>query len=388
MSSNPDSGLQIDADFPGGNIIFDGVDGEVVHVRQDLRDSEWWFYWYFRARGCAGRSLVFEFGGENSPIGTNGPAVSTDGGRAWSWMGLDCLRGEASFEFTFPDPADDVRFCFAIPYLEENLKSFLGRYADNVSIAVEELCRTRKGRSVELLRLGKLEGRPAHRILVTVRHHACEMIASYVLEGWMETVLSDNGDGEWYRENVEMMVVPFVDKDGVQDGDQGKLRKPHDHNRDYAGESIYPSTAALRKRVPGWSNGILRAAVDLHCPHIRGKWNEFIYMVGSPDKRFWREQCRLGSILERVRRGPLPYRAEDNLPYGVGWNKSPIIPGPPGTTFRSYGGWAREELGAKLTACFEVPYAKAREVVVMPESARAFGRDLAVAIREYLSDNN
>ena len=76
----------IDADFPGGNIIVEGIDGDTFFLRPDLRDtSTWWFYWYFRVCGAAGRTLKFQFLG-NNPIGTQGPAVSRDGGQRWAWL--------------------------------------------------------------------------------------------------------------------------------------------------------------------------------------------------------------------------------------------------------------------------------------------------------------
>ena len=80
-------------------------------------------------------------------------------------------------------------------------------------------------------------------------------MASWTLEGVLEAVLADTPDGRWARENVEWMAVPFMDLDGVEQGDQGKNRQPHDHNRDYLGRSIYPTVAALKEFVPGWSAG-------------------------------------------------------------------------------------------------------------------------------------
>ena len=72
--------VRIDADFPGGNIIVERIEGNTIFLRPDQRDSStWWFYWYFRVRGAAGRTLKFQFTGKN-PIGTQGPAFSTDGG--------------------------------------------------------------------------------------------------------------------------------------------------------------------------------------------------------------------------------------------------------------------------------------------------------------------
>ena len=111
-------------------------------------------------------------------------------------------------------------------------------------------------------------------------------MASYCLEGILETVLSDSDDGSWFQKNVEVLAVPFMDKDGIENGDQGKNRKPHDHNRDYEGESIYPSVTALWKLIPEWSGGKLRFSMDMHCPYISGGGNapggaENIYFVGG-----------------------------------------------------------------------------------------------------------
>ena len=103
---------------------------------------------------------------------------------------------------------------------------------------------------MELLRLGRLDGEAEQCVLLTCRHHACEMMASYSLEGIMEAVLASD-EGRRLREQVEFFVVPFMDKDGVEEGDQGKNRKPHDHNRDYDGESLYASVRAVRELVAG-----------------------------------------------------------------------------------------------------------------------------------------
>jgi hypothetical protein len=45
------------------------------------------------------------------------------------------------------------------------------------------------------------------------------------------------------------VVVPFVDEDGVEDGNAGKNRAPHDHNRDHGSHSLYPDAMALQDKV-------------------------------------------------------------------------------------------------------------------------------------------
>ena len=377
---NPVS-LTIDADYPGGNIVVEKIQGDTVYLRQDLRDTEgWWFYWNFRVRGAAGRTLKFEFTNGN-PIGVRGPAVSTDGGTTWSWLGAEAVEG-ASFAYAFAKDAEDVRFCLGMAYQEADLQRFLKRYADNPHLSVKELCKTRKGRVVERLHAGKLDGQPRHRVLLTVRHHACEMMASYVLEGVLEAILADTDDGRWFRKNLELMAIPFVDKDGVEDGDQGKNRRPHDHNRDYFGQSIYPSVRAIKDLIPKWSEGRLRFALDMHCPWIRGKYHETILFPERLEgKENWQRLMVFLRMLEHVQAGPLVFNLEDSLSF-TSWDGSTRNrdDDPP----RTFSRWVRTIPGVFFSAVVEIPYANASGRAVTAETARAFGHDLARAMRKYL----
>lgn len=370
--------LIVDANYPGGNIVVEGIEGDTIRLRPDLRDTEgWWFYWNFRVRGAQNRSVTFSFSGRN-PIGVRGPAVSVDGGGTWSWLGAEAVK-DSSFRYDFSADAGEVRFCFAIPYQEQNLQGFLAAYKDHPGLLVQELCKTSQGRSVERLHVGRLDGRAPHKVLLAARHHACETMASYVLEGILAAVLADNEDGTWFRRNVEFLAVPFVDKDGVEQGDQGKNRIPRDHNRDYIGQSVHASVAALRTFVPNWSNGRLVAAFDFHCPYISGPHNEAIYLVGSSDETMWRQQREFGRLLETVQSGPLVYRASDNLPFGKAWNTDSNI-----GANKSCSRWASDLEGIRLVATVEVPYANAGGWPVTPDGARAFGSSLARALRGYL----
>ncbi len=368
-------GIQIDSDYPGGNIVVERIEKDRVLLRPDLRDTKgWWFYWNFRVRGAQGRTLTFQFK-ERKPIGVRGPAVSTDGGRSWKWLGRRSVQG-ASFRFSFPEQAGEVRFAFAIPYLETDLQRFLARHRGNRHLVVHPLCQSRKGRTIRRLHLGCVDREPKYRIVLVARHHACESVVSFALEGFLAAVLGQDELGRWFQQNVEVLAVPFMDKDGVEQGDQGKNRRPYDHNRDYGNPSRYPSVAALKRLVPRWSQGKLRAWIDWHCPGIG---ETAIYQVGVPDPDRWREQQRFGGILQRVRRGPLVYRAQDDLPFGKGWNGPANYRGRMSSTM-----WACTLPEAKLVTLIEFPYAEVLGRPVTPETARLFGRDVARAVRHYL----
>lgn len=362
---------QIDAKFPGGNIVVDKVEGDTIFLHQDQRDTpQFWFYWNFRVRGSAGRTLTLHFT-KGNVFGPRGPAARTDGGD-WKWLGPDCIQGDA-FKFHFPDNATTVQFAFAIPYQEENLKDFLKAHAKSTHLAVEKLTVTPKGRNVELLRAGRLDGQPQHRVLLVARHHSCESLANCALEGLLG---EDSQNGQWLRTHVEFIAVPFMDKDGVEDGDQGKLRHPHDHWLDYAGDSRYASVAALKLWFAERPQMRVDLALDLHCPAMR---DQQIYLAFGPDPKIALEAARLSELLSQTQRGPLEHDPRHNMPFGKGWN-TPATYG----DRQSFVHWAERLPGLRAAATLELPYATANGAEVSPESARQFGRDLSRAIRGYL----
>jgi len=367
--------IRIDCDFPGGNILIDRIDGDEVYLKQDPRDTEgFWFYWYFRVRGAEGQKLAFRFT-NGKVIGARGPAVSSDGGRAWRWLENDTVTQE-SFVYEFGPDETAVRFCLAIPYQRSDLDRMVSRYRDRADFTVEDHAVSRKGRQVPRIRFGNLGGEPDHRVLLACRHHSCEMMASWVLEGVIDTVLNGSNRGEWLRKNVEFLCVPIMDFDGVEDGDQGKNRRPHDHNRDYLGEPIYPEVAALKELVPEWSDGKLRLAIDLHCPYIRGGNNQELFFVGGPDEEMAKRLEAFSEILESVQAGPLRYSSKHNIPWGESWNNM--------NEARSFGRWAALQPGIELATTLETAYADAGGKPVTVESARALGADLAAAMEEWL----
>ncbi|MBT3604882.1 MAG: peptidase M14 [Candidatus Latescibacteria bacterium] len=365
--------LTIDCSFPGGNIILEKIEDDNVYIHQDLRDTEGdWFYWYFRVQGATGRSLRFHFTGSNV-IGTRGPGVSEDGGHTWYWLGADRVQNQ-SFEFTFGKDAKDIRFSFGMPYLQDKLDLFLNRYKNHPHLKIESLCQTPKGRNVELLRLGSLDKQATHRVIITARHHCCEMMQSYVLEGVMASILADNKLGQWFQSHTECIIIPFADKEGIEDGDQGKNRKPRDHNRDYNNESIYAETQAIREQIPKWQPTV---AIDFHCPHIRGTTNEMIYQVGLEPETLWKEQCHFSTFLEQTK--TFNYQASDNMPFGQGWNTQDNY-----GAGKSFARWAGDLPSTRLASSLEFPYANVKEQDITADNAREFGQDFATALQAYL----
>ncbi len=379
--------ITIDCDFPGGNIIVDRIEGDNIYLQQDLRDTEGhWFYWAFRIKGAAGRTLTFNFT-NGRVIGVLGPGVSPDL-ENWSWTGkesVECgMRNaedgiESAFEYTFSEDEHTVYFSFGFVYTQDHFDRFISRFKDNPFLQKGVLCTSNGGREVEKLVLGRPESEPEHRILFTARNHCCEMIASYGIEGVIQTILEEP-EGEYFRQHTEVMVIPFADKDGVEQGDQGKNRKPRDHNRDYDENSLYAETKAIQETVPAWSKGKFHAMFDLHCPYISGNYNQDIYAVGCREQDIWERVTEFCRILEKVHTGEAPYHEKSNLPFGQAWNTGEARAKGMNST-----GWARSLPGIDIATTFEIPYTDISGVTVTKEHVREFGKSLVKALHEYLT---
>jgi hypothetical protein len=379
--------VQIDSDFPGGNIVVVSSVDNGAHLRPDLRGTtDWWFYWNFRVRGATGRSVRFLFDGR-SPIGARGPAVSVDGGSVWNWLGIENVDDrpvDASFRYDFPKDSGEIRFAFCPPYLSANWQRFVKTVQRCPAVSLLTLCQSEKNRRVEVLRIAPTDDSSQACVLLTARHHACESMASYALEGLISAVCRDDETGCWLRKRVEFNIVPFMDKDGVEEGDQGKNRPPHDHWLDYSGTSCYKSVAALRKLIAEQTRVPLRFAMDIHCSYLRESsdlpgCSEQVFFMGSMEPKIAEEARVFQRVLSRERRGPIAYTGHNDLPYGVRWNSEEIAT-------PSSLGWASKIPDIWVATLLEVPYANAGGVAVTPDSARQLGIDLAKALRVYFED--
>ena len=259
--------MKISKNFCGGNIEVLSVGESEVVVERELRDSTGdWFYWAFCVEDACPQekeqhTITFTFP-QKRRVGKFGAAVSHNLIH-WQWTHSKVENG---FSYTF-HPKEKVYFSFCFIYSDQMLRNFLKEH----NIEAETLCLSRKGRPVPLFRIGTGE----NVILFTSRHHACESTGTFLMQGIAEECLKNP------LKEFSFLFVPFVDYDGVMDGDPGKNRYPHDHNRDYGTEpAIYPEVRALRDLA---DSGRVYAAFDLHSPGFGGKEHDEFYFLKCPD---------------------------------------------------------------------------------------------------------
>ncbi len=354
--------VKINVAFPGGNVKVTQNQEGVVRVEPDLRGDNPWFYWYFEATSTRPGRVSFSFpkkviGFLNGAIGAQGPAISTDRGKTWKWMGKENVDG-SSFFFDFAKVNERVRFAVTIPYLQKELDEFLKRHGSNPHLKKSVLAKSRHGRDVELLQVG-LPGPRVKAVLITGRHHAAETIASYVLEGFLDEAMSARPAGKAFRKKYVLYAVPFVDKDGVEEGDQGKNRKPHDHNRDYGDNSIYPEIRAIKALDKAKK---FRFALDFHCPTLVLNSHQIMYFVG-PKEHPQNNFTNVREFANRIKK-ELPKKA----PFGPAvWLKPVDKPVPMNSHYFGF------KKGTIMAATIEIPFAPSGKATD-PASCREYGQ--------------
>ena len=371
LTSCSPKGIVLDKNVPAGNIVFERMVNDTVYLHQELRGSKKaWFYWAFRVEGAQGRTLTFAFTKSNC-VSARGPVVSLDRGATYEYLAEEGAT-KRSFTYTFPEDAREVWFYECHPYTPEMWDAFL-RKQRGVPFETGVLCQSRKGRDVPFFRITPQTAAPRLSVVVSARHHCSEASAEYVVEGLTATFLEDSELGVWLREHVELIVVPFVDMDGAVDGDQGKWRLPHDHNRDYT-EFRYPETTALAGLIAETQPQIF---LDIHNPGLRH------FQVYTP----YREDMGVmepifSTLMEKYQEGGLNYSTADDMPFGVSWNTAKNY-----TDGKSSAKWVAENIKSiQIARSVEIPFTHANGALVYPSNMREFGHGLARTLRAYVEE--
>ncbi len=342
---------EITQDFCGGNILVENICENYAKVKINYRDSEPWCYWAFKVKGASGCKITFDFG--EDAVGYFGPAISynlVD----WHWSEPDRYKSDEkdrfSFEYEFSENEDEVYFAHNCLYMPDNFKKL-----DFLKQSV--FCTDSDGTECLMGEMGDGE----KIILLTARHHACEAPANYVLEG----VLRELNDK--HLQGYKIVTVPFMDTRGVVCGDQGKGRMPHDHNRDYIADSIYPTVKRMKEFLEV-SN--VKYVFDFHSPCHLGGGNNLMSLVNAYEK--FRDEMNLFSSLFSGEITDNGFLFIDGV---ITWRPEPLE-----GTFSAYVGCLDP---INFVATIECPYFGEEDNIMTPDRYIETGRAFARAIIKF-----
>ena len=365
--------MQINKNFPGGNINVIDISSNKIKLEQEIRDTtEWWFYWSFCVENPDAGDYLFEFT-NGEVVGPWGPAISFDR-ITWDWSFSALSR--TAFKYTFTGLEKKVYFSFSLPYQLDDFKRRL--CGKNDKIEVTRLTKSERGLSVPLLKFGN----GIKNIFFTARSHACESVANYVLEGVIFCLLLP--ENEALLKDYTFHVIPFLDIDGVENGDQGKCRDPYDHNRDYTDRPIYNSIKALIDYSNAHKPDIY---VDFHCPgpgfhryssgSDRDNYPHFVKSQPLVKKQVE----KLGTLLNEVtvynkHSDAIVYSPEHDIDIGVDWLIEEEMNGSSCSFFVSR--------GCSLAVILEIPYFGTKDCVYTQDNTFNFGVDFGKAFMKLI----
>ncbi len=347
----------INKNFIGANITVKSIDGDTVYLENQIRDtSEDWFYWAFVVERAAGRTIKFRFN-KDVRVGYFGAAKSHDL-KSWEWTGK--WDDERSFTYTFGENENKVYFAHNMVYSPEMFDDF----CEKNNISKKLLCKSKKGRDIPYIEIGQGD----EVILLTSRHHSCESTGTYVLQGVIERYLEKPLPG------LRLIAVPFVDYDGVVDGDQGKARIPHDHNRDYRTdeEPLYSSVRAIKDIA---DKNKLYFAFDFHAPwHFCGE-NDSVFIVRNSHVKLSLIEKFSECLESCITPDALPYKSENDHAPDVTWNK---------TSDCTYANYMLNIANAQLAFTLETTYFDAQGTKFSQDRAIELGRCFLEAIHRFM----
>lgn len=300
--ANIASALNVESDFEGASVRLVQKDDATQTVRfmpgGDPRRG-WACWWHFRVTGIApGKALTLELEASDLPMPqangspTNKPlpaswsmpdraSYSLDEGKTWQHTEPG-RRQEQRMIYSVKAETPSVLVAWGPPYTPSQAAAFVKSAAAGSAAAKEqELCKSREGRSVPMLRVSEGDRAPAHRfgVWVHARQHAWEAGSSWVCQGLTEWILGSDKEAAWLRQHAEIFIVPIMDVDNTATGNGGKEALPHDHNRDWMEKPNWNEVAAAQAHIRQFTNERrMDLFLDLHNPGAGDK-KAFFYAL-------------------------------------------------------------------------------------------------------------
>ena len=308
------SALEVETDFEGASVRVISADATTQEV-QFMPGGEaargWPCWWYFRVTGLeASRPLALRLSGSDAVTHVPGRPPGKPLASSWAmpdqasysldgktWVhtapGVKQPDGRMLYVVPVVEGKASVLVAWGPPYPPSRAMDFVSQMGREHRMAEEmELCRSREGRSVPMLRVSEGDRVPERRfgIWVHARQHAWESGASWVCQGFTEWLLSDDLEAAWLRQNAEIYIVPIMDVDNAATGNGGKDALPQDHNRDWSEKPNWNEVAAAQRILSGLiAEGRLDLFLDLHNPAPNDKKTFFF----APAMELLKDQAKI-----------------------------------------------------------------------------------------------
>lgn len=322
-----ETALRVRSDFPGGSAKVEGIDEAARTIRVlpgGDRERGWVCWWYFKVEGARpGETLTIDVGG--GVWATPDRAAFSADGKEWTQT-RPGERSKQRIVYRQEVKGTEAWFAWGPPYVLADARAAVERAARLPFAKPFELTRSRDGRAVPAVRVTESAAPGRFGIWVQARQHAWESGGSWVCQGFLDWLVSDDPRAEALRKRAEIAIVPIMDADNAERGCGGKEGKPQDHNRDWSDDPHWPEVRAAQAEISRMSaEGRFDLFIDLHNPGA-GAREPFFY-VSPKDMLSERAQANLQAFLASARAdvtGALPFKGkteESGPKYDKNWER-------------------------------------------------------------------
>jgi hypothetical protein len=294
---------RISSDFDHGSI------GQMKEIKPDYfqgttkhwqkRDSigNQYYWFYFKVDQVKNKEITFELNElegiyrRNPHIvytGYTQPVYSYD---QESWERIVNVKYDSAsrtFWFTHQFSNEPAWIAYAHPYPYNRLVRFITSVRNNALVQVEELAKTREARPIELLTItDPATPDPGKKtIFLMAMQHPGEDAGSFLLEGLVNYLISDDEAAKTAREKFVYKVIIMMNPDGVFNGTTRYNMEMEDLNIIWLNEEkMQPEVQGVKDWVDAWyaRGNKIDMFLDFHNHTQLYRYNVFIFMDNQFD---------------------------------------------------------------------------------------------------------
>lgn len=189
------------------------------------------------------------------------PKISTDG-KTWTPLPRDyAKRPDSTLRFTLPVTKGKTWISAQEIRSPDMLRDWISELPKS-TVQRRVAGRSRNRKPIWLLRVGS-QGRPQYRIVVVGRQHPPEVPGDLALEHFVKTIATENSDlARQFRALCEVLVLPMLNPDGVEDGHWRLNAGGADLNRDW-GLFNQTETRVARRAFTRWGKTPVKTILSL-----------------------------------------------------------------------------------------------------------------------------
>lgn len=306
LKMNAKKELLIQTDFisAGGEISIVQNQPTVLEVIPHDEGQAGWskVWWYFKILGLQpGQEISIRLvKGDPEIAGISDQAYFSYDQMSWALTnkGQDIVvDGKKYFEYKHIVKNHEMYLAYDLPYVPDHATALIEQCSRFEKVKPFELCRTKKKRSVQAMKMEATK-KAKNGIWLQARAHAFESGASWVLHEMALWLCSNDDQAIQLRKWSDIYIVPIVDVDAVVEGRTGKYQLPYDHWMNWHTEpELWPEVATIKSHLLGLtSSNMMDMFIDFHGPGAKS--NPFFLTPFEKDLPFEQQRKNRKAFLE------------------------------------------------------------------------------------------